>query len=214
MLVAGTGGTIGALRRSLPLAVAAIVLAAATAPARGSSTAVPVWPAPSDAMHRTVLAGLTPLRHESLVHHVHAHLDIFVNGKHVVVPAAVGIDIQNPKVKTFPLPDGTTAYGGITLCGKPCISPLHTHDDTGILHTESPSPVPNRLGEFFVEWGVALTRTCVGTYCHLARPHVWIDGKPFTGDPRTIPLTDHEEIAIVIGTAPKTIPKTADFSKA
>ena len=165
-------------------------------------------------MHRTVLAGLTPLRYESLVHHVHAHLDIFFNGKHVRIPAAIGIDIQNPKVKTFPTPDGTIAYGGITVCNRPCASPLHTHDDTGIIHTESPSPVPNQLGEFFVEWDVALTRTCVGPYCHLSRTHVYVNGKPFTGDPRTIPLTDQKEIAIVLGTRPKKIPATASFANA
>jgi hypothetical protein len=201
-------------RRPLALALCSAALAAGAASARGAGVAVPAWPAPSDAMHRTVLAGLTPLRSESLVHHVHAHLDIFFNGKKVRVPAAIGIDIQNPKVKTFPMSDGTTAYGGITICGKPCISPLHTHDDTGIIHTESPSPVPNRLGELFVEWDVALTRTCVGTYCHLARTHVYVNGTPFTGDPRTITLTDHKEIAIVIGTPPKKIPATANFANA
>ena len=72
----------------------------------------------------------------------------------------------------------------------------------------------DRLGEFFVEWDVALTRTCVGTYCHLAHTHVYVNGKPFTGDPRTITLTDHKEIAIVIGTPPKKIPATANFANA
>jgi hypothetical protein len=95
-----------------------------------------------------------------------------------------------------------------------CISPLHTHDDSGIIHTESASPAPNRLGQFFVEWGVALTRTCVGGYCHLATPHVYVNGKPYAGDPRGILLTDHKEIAIVIGTPPKKIPVKADFSSA
>jgi hypothetical protein len=156
-------------------------------------------------MHRTVLAGLTPLHYESTVHHVHAHLDIFFNGKKVRVPAAIGIDIQNPKVRTFPTPDGTTAYGGITVCGKPCISPLHTHDDSGILHTESKHNIPNRLGQFFTEWGVALSRRCVGGYCMPAAPLAfYVNGKPYTDDPRAITLTDKKVIAIVIGTPPKT----------
>jgi len=28
---------------------------------------------------------------------------------------------------------------------------------------------------------------------------VWVDGKPFTGDPRTIPLTAHADIVIQVG---------------
>ena len=43
---------------------------------------------------------------------------------------------------------------------------------------------------------------------------VYVDGRPFASDPRTIELTDHKEIAVVIGTPPKTIPSTADFSQA
>jgi len=139
---------------------------------------------------------------------------VFVNGKRVRVPAGIGINIRDPAVKVFNAPDGTKAYGGISLCNSPCISPLHTHDDSGILHTESASPVPNRLGQFFTEWGVTLTPSCVGGYCHLTSTHIYINGKPFTGDPRTILLTNHREIAIIIGTPPSTIPATADFSQA
>jgi hypothetical protein len=92
-----------------------------------------------------------------------------------------------------------------------CISPLHTHDDTGIIHTESASFVPNRLGQFFTEWAWRSRVTCVGGYCHLTRPHVYVDGKAFAGDPRGILLTDRKEIAIVIGTPPKKIPSTPGF---
>lgn len=179
-------------------------------PARG---AVP-WPAPANPLRLTRAAGLTPERKETLIHHVHSHVDVFVNGRAVRVPAGIGIDIRDPGVKRFKAPDGSTAYGGISLCRAACISPLHTHDDTGIIHTESASSVPNRLGQLFTEWGVALTRTCVGGYCHLTRAHVYVGGKAFAGDPRGILLTDHKEIAIVIGTPPKKIPATADFSGA
>ena len=33
----------------------------------------------------------TPLPHEALAQHIHQHLDIFVNGKHVTVPVGLGI---------------------------------------------------------------------------------------------------------------------------
>src|SRR6266571_1248410 len=184
------------VRTSLLAAAAIFGLSAAT----GLANVVAPWPAPPNPLQLTRAAGLTPERKETLIHHVHSHLDVFVNGRAVRVPAGIGINVRDPGVKVFKAPDGSKAYGGIRLCRAVCISPLHTHDDTGIIHTESASSVPNRLGQFFTEWGVALTRTCVGGYCHLTRPHVYVDGNAFTGDPRGILLTDRKEIAIVIGT--------------
>jgi hypothetical protein len=37
---------------------------------------------------------------------------------------------------------------------------------------------------------------------------VYVEGKPFTGNPRTIDLSDQKEIAIVIGSPPAKIPST------
>jgi len=195
----------------LEAATAATVVDPAPKPAHGAAP----WAAPEDALGLTVAAGLQPERKETLTHHVHSHLDVFVNGKRVVVPAGIGINIKDPDVKTFrDTPDGSKAYGGIELCAQPCISPLHTHDRTGILHTESASPVPNRLGQFFTEWGVRLGRNCVGGYCRPSNIEFYVNGKRYQGDPRAILLTDRKEIAIVIGTPPKKIPKTADLSNA
>jgi hypothetical protein len=175
---------------------------------------VKLWPAPSDPMARARAAGLLPETHESFLHHVHAHLDVYLDGKQVVVPAGIGIDITNPDVKHLTVA-GQPAYGRISECSKPCISPLHTHDVTGILHTESPTLVDNTLGQFFTEWAVKLDAECVATYCRpSSKVAIYVDGKPFSGDPRSIPLTDQREIAIVIGKPPATIPSTADFSAA
>jgi hypothetical protein len=193
----------------------AVTAATAVDPAPKPAHGAAPWPAPEDALGLTVAAGLQPERKETLTHHVHSHLDVFVNGKRVVVPAGIGININDPDVKTFrDTPDGSKAYGGIELCAEPCISPLHTHDRTGILHTESASPVPNRLGQFFTEWGVRLSRNCVGGYCRPSNIEFYVNGKRYQGDPRAILLTDRKEIAIVIGTPPKKIPKTADLSNA
>ena len=68
--------------------------------------AAPVWPAPPNPMQLTRKAGLTPETHEFVFLHVHSHLDVFVKGKKVVVPAGIGIDVHNPAVHTFPAPDG------------------------------------------------------------------------------------------------------------
>jgi hypothetical protein len=188
---------------------------AAAASSASAEPAAIVWPAPPTPMDLTVQAGLKPQPKEFLTNHVHAHLDVFVDGQKVEVPAGIGINIDDPAVRSGPMPDGSMSYGGIQLCNAPCISQLHTHDNTGILHTESASPVPNTLGEFFIEWGVPLDTSCVSTYCSpAAKVAVYVDGQPFTGDPRTIELTDQKVIVIAIGTPPPVIPSTADFSQA
>jgi hypothetical protein len=167
-----------------------------------SEGAVP-WPRPQNAAALITKAGLTPQVKEFLSYHVHAHLDVFVNGEPVVVPAGIGIDITDPGVKTGAGP----SYGGIEECEHPCISPLHTHDTTGVLHTEAEAEHPNTLGEFFIEWGVALDDRCVGGYCEPdASIQVFVNGTPYDGNPTDIQLADQTEIAIVIGTPPAEIP--------
>ena len=172
------------------------------------------WPAPDDALERAEAAGLKPGRREFLAFHVHAHLDVFLNGEPVEVPAGIGIEISDPGVQSGDDGLGGTAYGGIELCDQPCISPLHTHDRTGILHTESALiDKPNTLGQFFIEWGVRLDEDCVGGYCKPeATVAVYLDGLEFGGDPATIALDDRREIAIVIGTPPAEIPASYDFT--
>ena len=219
------------MRLRLAIAVACLALWAAgcgTAPAGTSAPKSPsggaatspsaqtavVWPAPPDPMERTVQAGLKPQPKEFLTNHVHAHLDVFVDGTPITVPSGIGIKIDDPAVRRTVASDGSVSYGGIELCNEPCISPLHTHDVSGIIHTESSSPTPNTLGEFFTEWGVAMTDSCVATSCKGAGLAIYVDGERFDGDPRSIQLTDRREIAIVIGTPPAQIPATADFSRA
>jgi len=160
--------------------------------------AAPVWPAPPNPMQLARKAGLTPETHEFVFLHVHSHLDVFVNGKKVLVPAGIGIDTHNKAVRKFTNPqDGSTGYGGISpACSKACISPLHTHFDDGVLHTEAKKNQFNRLGQFFTEWGRKLPATA----------KVYVDGKRFKGDPKGIRLKDKREIAVVAGRAPTHIP--------
>ena len=173
--------------------LAAAIVAIVIVQSRGGQSAKPAATPPAVATAAPTLARRidgVPCNNASIGYHVHAHLQIVYEGKNLALPANIGID------------DNTCAYY------------LHTHDDSGIIHTESPTPVPNRLAQFFIEWGVRLTPSCVGTYCRPTSIKVFVDGQPFAGDPRTIQLTDHKEIAVVIGTPPKTIPSTADFSNA
>ena len=209
------------------IAVACAVLVAASCGGTAASSAPPtpsaaaaspappatlVWPAPPDPMERTVEAGLKPAPKEFLSNHAHSHLDVFIDGEEVLVPAGIGINTEDPEVRTFENP---LAYGGIELCSQPCISPLHTHDESGILHTESSDAGAHTLGQFFDEWGVELSETCVGEHCAPSKPiAVYIAGERYEGDPRAIELTDQKVIVVVVGTPPAEIPSTADFSEA
>jgi hypothetical protein len=183
---------------------AALFVGAVSAASLPMRTTKAPWSRPDDTLALSRAAGLKPERHEFFAYHVHAHLDIFVAARPVRVPAGIGIDITDPGVQRARLPDGTMAFGGIRECAKRCISPLHTHDDTGVLHTESQINHPNRLGQFFTEWRVRLTRSCIGGYCRGLR--VYVDGKRYPGDPGAITLTDHKEIAILVGKPPASIP--------
>jgi hypothetical protein len=205
LVAAGCGGT------TAPSVTGAPTSGAAPSP---SDAAMLLWPAPDDPMARTVEAGLEPAPKEYLVNHVHAHLSVFLDGKPILVPAAIGINVEDPEVRPFDLPDGSISYGGIELCDQPCISPLHTHDQSGIIHTESQDPEPHTLGEFFIEWGVELSEDCVGEHCSPTPIEVYVGGEPYAGDPGSIELTDQKVIAIVIGDPPPVIPSTADFSGA
>ena len=153
------------------------------------TTAAPPWgpPAltrPDQTAQYTQAAGL-PCAEEMLQVHYHAHLDINVNGQAVVVPQYVGFVVQ-----------GNAVVG---------LAPLHTHDNTGIIHIENSVPADFVLGQFFIEWGVKFTPTCLGPYCagkgkELA---VFVDGRRYSGDPTKLVLTKHQEIAIEYGATGK-----------
>ncbi len=204
-----SGGSASTSTASSP-ATGATATAAAT-PATGAAS----WPLPADPMGLARKAGLTPEPAERLQYHVHAHLDVFVNGTRVEVPAGIGIDTKNPSVSSFDLDGGQVGWGLKSECSSPCISPLHTHDPSGIIHTESASPTPNVLGQFFTQWDVALDANCVGGYCKPKDPIAfYVNGAASSLDPTKIELADGREIAIVIGTPPPIIPSKFDPSAA
>jgi hypothetical protein len=155
----------------------------------GLQTGPAPWNAGLDTLpDRLDPVGVHALTNEGQVLHIHQHLDIFVNGKHEPVPQGVGI------------------YDGQFL------TELHTHDPTGIIHVESPVAKHFNLGQFFGVWGVRLNGDCVGGYCRHATPWtVYVNGRPYSGNPAELNLSEHQEIAFVIGTPPKTIPSKYKF---
>ncbi len=127
-------------------------------------------------------------------YHWHAHLDIYLrNTSSIVVPADLG------------------------HIGSTNLFAIHTHDATGVIHLECCNPTSvNKtftLGELFEVWGYpTFDSTHILNYSGL--PVVaYVNGtlwqKSSISD---IPLTNHVEIAIVIGSpAPTTIPKSYSF---
>lgn len=156
--------------------------------------ALPPWPAPADAAAAAAAAGLPMLGSEGNVEHLHAHLDVLVDDRPVAVPANVGIDTQ-----------------------RTGISPLHTHDGTGVIHIESPVTRQFSLAEFFSEWQVGLSSEHIGGLRAEGGKvvRVFVNGTPQTGNPAAITLGAHEEIAVVYGVPRpgQTIPSTYNFSE-
>jgi hypothetical protein len=131
---------------------------------------------------------------EQTVVHVHTHLTIFVNGKAQVIPYGIGI----PGFQAVSTPKGAFVETGS------CFYWLHVHADDGIIHIESPSTTDTfTLGQFFDEWGVPLSTTQVGSATGPVTVFFTAPGKTamlYTGNPRDIPLGNHYQIQLVVGT--------------
>ena len=69
--------------------------------------------------------------HSEIVSHDHATLRIFIDGSEVAIAANIGIDDSEC--------DGMRG--------------IHTHDETGKLHIETPTPMSAPVGAFFEIWG-------------------------------------------------------------
>jgi hypothetical protein len=124
--------------------------------------------------------------HSGLVLHFHAHIDIFVDGKKVKVPASVGI---NP--------------------GAGYLTELHTHDASGVIHIEAQKSRDFTVGQFFAEWAVYLDSNSIGGYPGMTW---YLDGKQQTGNPAGLVFKPHQEIAFVVGTPPAQIPSSYKFA--
>jgi hypothetical protein len=122
-------------------------------------------------------------------YHIHAQLNIYVNGKQTAVPANVGIDPQ----------------------GR-FISPIHTHDTSGVVHMESTKPYPFTLGEFINVWGVFFTDNQLGAY-KAGNGNVlqlWVDNKQIS-DPVHYKMKAHDVLILGYG-KPGSFPHKKSFS--
>jgi hypothetical protein len=130
---------------------------------------------------------------EQFLFHIHAHINIFVNGQLMYVPPQIGI-----------IPEK-------------CIYWLHTHDETGIIHIESPIKRDFTLGQFFDLWKKKLENPQIFDNIFNEKgssmPQIYINGNklPNGTNYRDVKLHAHDEIALVYGTSPSHIPSRYDF---
>jgi hypothetical protein len=148
---------------------------------------------------------------EQLVFHIHAYLEIYVNGEPVTVPPGVGI--------VSPPGSGISALG--SSGALQCFYPLHVHDtEPNIIHVESPIQKVYTLGNLFDVWGKQLSGTQVmGNPVDGAHQVKYVvydaSGKMIqvTTDPRAIGLADHETVVILYN-SPNVQPKPfTDWAK-
>lgn len=184
------------MRRILVIALLALSLgvpAASAASLPGLQTGAVPWGANDDSTltGRLRALGLPPLPAEGTALHIHQHIDVYVNRHHVTVPADIGINFD-------------AQY----------ISPIHTHDTSGVIHIESPTVQTYTLDQFFGVWGVRLTPGYLGGYrATKQKPlRVYVNGHQVQGDFRLVQLQAHQEIAVVYGKSPKHIPKSYQFA--
>jgi hypothetical protein len=178
--LAGAGGAVALVALLLGLLLSGRQpVAAASAPADlapAAATGLPV-------------DGISSDETEQLAFHIHAHLQVYVDGQPRTVPAGVGV--------VPPLRVQQTAAGPFVVGGAG-IYWLHTHDTSGVIHIESPVQRRFTLGELFDLWGQPIGPQQVGP----ARGPVtaFVNGAVVSGDPREIPLTAHDVIQLDVGT--------------
>ena|SRR3989338_876558 len=104
--------------------------------------------------------------------HIHPSLSIVADGKKLEIPANVGVS-------------------------PACLHPLHTHDNTGEVHVESPEPRDFTLGDFFAVWEKPLSRTQVLDYVATSTHEIvmTVDGQP-NAEFENLVLKDKQQIVL------------------
>jgi hypothetical protein len=136
---------------------------------------------------------------EQVAYHVHTHVSVFVNGRLRPIPAGIGIVS----------PQSQQTLNGSFDEASQCYYWLHMHAQDGIIHIESPAGHTYTLGNFFDLWGQPLSNDQVGPATGALS--IFVNGKRYRGNPRSIELGSHEDIQIDVGT-PAIHPEVVNWS--
>ncbi|MCU1665239.1 MAG: hypothetical protein JWR58_5304 [Pseudonocardia sp.] len=135
-----------------------------------------------------VVDGISSSDAEQLAVHIHAHLQVYVDGQQRAIPYGIGVVAPLQLRQTV---DGPFVVGGARFYG------LHTHDASGVIHIESPVERHYTIGEFFDLWGQPLDPEQVGPA--RGRVTALVDGTVVGGNPRDISLGAHDVIQLDVG---------------
>ncbi|MGZ4662045.1 MAG: hypothetical protein ACXVYB_12275, partial [Arthrobacter sp.] len=150
------------------------------------------WALQPGATDRILAAGLPILPDEGTGEHYHAHLDVYLDGKAVTVPAWIGFT------------DGAPGQ----LAG---VSPAHTHDVTGIIHIEAEKPGESfTLAQVLREWGVLADSGSIGGH-PAGEWAVYVNGVQQAGPAGQVVFRAWDEIVLVHGAAPSPLPSSYAF---
>jgi hypothetical protein len=141
----------------------------------------------SSTLPGTTVDGIQCAPLEQLAYHIHAHLQVYVDGQPRQLPGAIGI--LGPVAQQSP--------AGPFYSTTKCIYWLHTHTADGVIHIESPTARIYTLGDFFDEWHQPLSASQVAGSSGAVK--AFINGKPWLRSPRAIPLTPRAQIQLDVG---------------
>ena len=116
--------------------------------------------------------------------HNHVHLDFYVNGNPLTVPAQIGI-VDNT-----------------------CLYWMHTHNTSGVIHIESPKSRDFTLGQFFNIWKASANFPVSG-----AVPKIFVNGQEVSTNLEETKINQHDEIAVVYGNPPSVVPPFYQFKE-
>jgi len=104
--------------------------------------------------------------------HIHSHLTILNQGQSLAIPAQIGIT-------------------------DTCMSSLHTHDGSGVIHIEAPMKRDFLLSDFFYNWKKPYSKDQVMDMKADANHafKFYVDGRE-VADPDQIILADHQDLVI------------------
>lgn len=114
--------------------------------------------------------------------HIHAHIDIFVNGQRTGIPAQIGI--QNT-----------------------CLYWLHTHTPDGVIHMESPKEREFTVGQFLDIWKSTNNISSIPNN----EPIIFTNGNLASTKLNNTVMNAHDEIVLVYGDVPQNMPTFYQF---
>jgi len=160
----------------------------ATATPAPTATPQPLASVSTDATGATI-DGIQCGSSETTTNRTTAHLAVYADGSARGIPAGVGIA---PPLQTI------STGAGPFVQGK-CYYAVLTHTADGVVNIEpSTKGTTYTLGQLFDVWGQPLSASQAGPA--MGTLTVYVNGTPFTGDPRTVTLAAHAVIQIDVGT--------------